>query len=206
MTIGLAACWRRGAGPVDRSSTGIQASNTVASRLQVDLAAGQQRNLATVHTATIRLGILYAESSALELVPQRRLVDAASSVAITAATACPRSGSGTPSTYAVEPPADPGDRLLHFGRGDVGARGLDHRTAPAEEVVEPVRVGAHEIAGVKPAVGVEAFLAAALVVALHDVRPADAQLAVARRSWSRSPVPACRTTRAGARVGRFRRR
>src|SRR6201999_149017 len=71
-----------------------------------------------------------------------------------------------------------GDRTLHLSGCDVGARRLDHRIASPDEVHETVGVGANEIAGVKPAVGVEALLAAAPVVPLHHMRPAEAQLAV----------------------------
>src|SRR3954463_9845578 len=71
----------------------------------------------------------------------------------------------------------PGYRTLDLGRCDVGACGLDHRSQATDEVHETVTVDPHEIAGAEPAVGVEALLTAALVVALHHERPADAQLA-----------------------------
>ena len=71
-----------------------------------------------------------------------------------------------------------GDGAFHLSGCDVGAGRLDHRAAAADEVHETVGVDADEIAGVKPAVGIEALLAAALVVALHHVGSADAQLAV----------------------------
>src|SRR6185312_16217005 len=70
-----------------------------------------------------------------------------------------------------------GDGPLHFCGSHIGACGLDHRAAPADEVVEAVRVGADEIAGVEPSVGVEGFFAAAPIVLLHDVRSAHAELA-----------------------------
>src|SRR5436190_19678923 len=76
------------------------------------------------------------------------------------------------------PAGDLGDGALHFGGCDVGARRLDHRAAAADEVHETVGVGADDIAGVEPAVGVETLLAAALVVPLHHIGTADAQFAV----------------------------
>ena len=91
------------------------------------------------------------------------------------------------------PAGDLGDRTLHLSGCDVGARRLDHRIASPDEVHETVGVGANEIAGVKPAVGVEALLAAALVVPLHHMRPADAQLAVDDFGFEARHRPAERT-------------
>ena len=85
--------------------------------------------------------------------------------------------------------------------------------APADEIHESVGVGAHQIPGVEPAVGVEALFATAFVIALHHERPADAQFSYLagaddlrlsdRRSSSRIPAPACRTIHAALRVDRF---
>ena len=87
-------------------------------------------------------------------------------------------GIGEPDDVRDGPAGDLGDGAFHLGGSDVGARRLDHRAAAADEVHEAVGVGSDEIAGVEPAVGVEALLAAALVVPLHHVRSADAQLPV----------------------------
>ncbi len=147
-----------------------------------------------------RLGILYADSSALSRSRKRRFVEIRPRTT-TAATSSPRSAVGDAHNVSLGA-GDLGDGLLDFGRGNIGARRLDHRAAPADEIHESVGVGAHQIACVEPAVGVEAVFAAALVVPLHQVRPPDAKFADSRgircrRSWSRTPAPACRTIRGG---------
>src|SRR5258707_1056518 len=68
------------------------------------------------------------------------------------------------------------EHRLEPGQVDLGAGGLDHGSAPADEVEEPVGIGPEKITGVEPAVGVEALLAAALVVPLHQMPATDAQL------------------------------
>ena len=128
---------------------------------------------------------------------------APSSNAMTAATSCPRSGSGRPSTCATVPPVTLAIARSTSAGATLAPAVLIIAPRAADEVDEAVGVGADEIAGVKPAVGVEALLAAALVVPLHHVRPADAQLR-RRRSWSRTRAPACRTNRGGVRVDRIR--
>ena len=128
-------------------------------------------------TATIRFGILYEDSSPLSR-SQRRLVELGavlqgydgghelSTVRI-----------GQSDDVSDRSAGDLRDRLLHLGGRNIGTRGLDHRAAPADEVHEAVVVGADEITCVEPAVGVEALLTAALVVPLHEERPADTELA-----------------------------
>ncbi len=95
---------------------------------------------------------------------------------MTAATSCPRSASAIPITYAVRPVVFA--MAVSTSAGATLAPAVLIIDRAADEVHETVAVDPHQIAGVEPAVGVEALLAAALVVALHHERPADTQLAV----------------------------
>ena len=79
------------------------------------------------------------------------------------------------------------DRRLDLARRHVGARRLDHVAAAAPEVDEAVVVDGHEVAGAVPAVGVEGLVPLAAVVALHQERAPEPQLADLARPAAAPP-------------------
>ena len=77
---------------------------------------------------------------------------------------------------------------LDLRRRDVRARRLDDVLQPADEVQRAVGVEPAEVAGVEEAVGVEAGAARLAAVAGQQLRPADADLALASRARRTAPV------------------
>ena len=86
-------------------------------------------------------------------------------------------------------------RGFDLERRHVRTRGLDHGTAPAVEVEEAVGVNVEHVAGAVPAVGREDLEALTPVVALHERRPAEPQLA---DGADRRVLEACRDRRHAA--------
>ena len=108
------------------------------------------------------------------------------------------------------------DGRFHLSRRDVRAAGLDHVAPPAMEVEEAFVVDGEQVAGAEPAVGREHLVAFAAVVALHEQRSAEPELAelpgpaVLERvrvhaRGLRAPGRASRTNRGSAPAGRSRR-
>ena len=152
----------------------LQSSNSLASGGHVDLAAGHHGQLRR-GIRTKRRGILYADNT--------RSRDRSRSSAMSvdgreppAATIWPRSGRAARPWCAVA--ARPARcRAPRPRRGDVGAGGLDHRASPAHEVEEPVVVDARTRSPVWNQPSASKDSSRLRCGTLHQIRPADAQLA-----------------------------
>ena len=102
-------------------------------------------------------------------------------------------------------------RDLDLGGRDQRAAGLDHLVAATAPVHAAVGVDVADVAGVEPAVGVEALLAGLAEVVLHQGRALDEQLAVFARRHGLAglgvddPQPVAGQQRAEARPHRLAR-
>ena len=127
-----------GAAPARRWSHGRSGIEQPPQPTRVDLAAGEQRDVGGGRRRRYARDLVRRQLGR-ERGAQRRFVESVASFAtITAATTSPRSGSGSPITCATAPPVTAAMTFSDLCGRHVGARGLDHRAAPAEEVDEPV--------------------------------------------------------------------